>query len=299
MTAIPATDPTFEPAELIDWFERNARHLPWRAPGVTGWGVLVSETMLQQTPVNRVLPIWQEWMRRWPKPSDLAAESPGEVLRAWGKLGYPRRAQRLHEAAGRIAAEHGDAVPADVDALLALPGIGTYTARAVAAFAHGRRAPVVDTNVRRVVARAVHGEGDAAPSASKRDLDDVDALLPQDDRTAARMSAALMELGQTVCTARSPECERCPIAHGCAWLRAGKPEYAGPPKKAQKFAGTDRQVRGKLLDVLRGASGPVQRGALDAAWSESGQRDRCLHSLLVDGLVEQTDDGRFALPGEH
>lgn len=299
MTATPATNPTFEPTELIDWFEHNARHLPWRAPGVTGWGVLVSETMLQQTPVNRVLPIWEEWMRRWPKPSDLAAESPGEVLRAWGKLGYPRRAQRLHEAAGRIAAEHDDAVPADVDTLLALPGIGTYTARAVAAFAHGRRAPVVDTNVRRVVARAVHGEGDAAPSASKRDLDDVDALLPQDDGTAARMSAALMELGQTVCTARSPECERCPIAHGCAWLRAGRPEYAGPPKKAQKFAGTDRQVRGKLLDVLRGASGPVHRSALDAAWSESGQRDRCLHSLLVDGLVEQTEDGRFALPGEH
>lgn len=298
MTTTPSATTTFEPTDLIDWFEHNARRLPWRAPGITGWGVLVSEAMLQQTPVKRVWPIWEEWMRRWPNPSDLAAESQGEVLRAWGKLGYPRRAQRLHQAATTIAAEHGDVVPSDVDTLLALPGIGSYTARAVAAFAYGRRAPVVDTNVRRVVARAVHGQGDAAPPAAKRDLADVDALLPTDDATAARISAALMELGQTVCTVRSPTCEACPIAPDCAWLRAGCPEYAGPPKKVQKFAGTDRQVRGKLLDVLRAAQGPVARAELDAAWSEAGQRDRCLDSLLVDGLVEQTEDGRFALPGE-
>lgn len=299
MSTTPSATAKFEPTELVDWFAHNARRLPWREPGVTGWGVLVSETMLQQTPVKRVQPIWEEWMRRWPRPSDLAAESAGEVLRAWGKLGYPRRAQRLHQAAARIAAEHGDVVPDDVDTLLALPGIGSYTARAVVTFAHGRRAPVVDTNVRRVIARAVHGEGDAGPPATKRDLADVDALLPADDRTAASMSAALMELGQTVCTVRSPACEACPLAAECAWLSAGCPEYSGPPKKVQKFAGTDRQVRGKLLDVLRAAAGPVHRADLDAAWSAAGQRDRCLDSLLVDGLVEQTDDGRFALPGEH
>ncbi|MBA8826596.1 A/G-specific adenine glycosylase [Saccharopolyspora lacisalsi] len=285
--------------ELIDWFEHNARALPWRAPGTTGWGVLVSETMLQQTPVSRVLPIWQEWMERWPRPSDLAAASQAEVLRAWGKLGYPRRALRLHEAAGAIASEHDDVVPADVDTLLALPGIGTYTARAVATFAYGRRAPVVDTNVRRVVARAVHGAGDAGNPSPKRDLADVEALLPDDEATAAKLSAALMELGQTVCTARSPGCEVCPIVGDCAWQRAGRPAYAGPPKKVQRFAGTDRQVRGRLLDVLRAAEGPVNRQQLDAAWNEAGQRDRCLDSLLVDGLMEQTDDGRFALPGEH
>ncbi|MFC7341146.1 A/G-specific adenine glycosylase [Saccharopolyspora griseoalba] len=284
--------------ELVDWFARTARPLPWRSAGVTGWGVLVSETMLQQTPVNRVQPIWEEWMRRWPRPSDLAAEPQGEVLRAWGKLGYPRRALRLHEAAARIAAEHGDVVPSDVDVLLALPGIGTYTARAVAAFAYGKRAPVVDTNVRRVVARAVHGAGDAGPPSTKRDLADVEALLPEEDTTAARLSAALMELGQVVCTVRSPRCAECPIAADCAWQHAGRPAYAGPPKKVQKFAGTDRQVRGKLLDVLRGSEGPVERERLDAVWSDAGQRDRCLDSLLVDGLVEQTDDGRFALPGE-
>ena len=293
------TTTAWDPTELIDWFAAEARPLPWRAPGTTGWGVLVSETMLQQTPVNRVLPIWQEWMARWPRPSDLAAAPQAEVLRAWGKLGYPRRALRLHQAAGAIAADHDDLVPSDVDTLLALPGIGTYTARAVAAFAYGKRAPVVDTNVRRVVARAVHGAGDAGPPSPKRDLADVEVLLPGDDASAASLSAALMELGQVVCTVRSPACERCPIAHDCAWQHAGRPAYAGPPKKVQRFAGTDRQVRGKLLDVLRGAEGPVLREQLDAVWSDAGQRDRCLDSLLVDGLMEQTEDGRFALPGEH
>ena len=288
-----------QPAELITWFDQCARDLPWRRPGTTGWGVLVSETMLQQTPVARVQPIWEEWMTRWPRPSALAAASQAEVLRAWGKLGYPRRALRLHEAAAAIAEEPGDVVPSDVDTLLALPGIGAYTARAVAAFAYGRRAPVVDTNVRRVVARAVHGAGDAGPPSTTRDLADVDAILPADDANAARMSAALMELGQTVCTVRSPVCDTCPIAHDCAWQHAGRPAYAGPPKKVQRFAGTDRQVRGKLLDVLRGSDGPVQRAQLDAVWDDAGQRDRCLDSLLVDGLLEQTDDGRFALPGEH
>lgn len=289
---------TLELDVLADWFTRGARDLPWRAPDVTGWGVLVSETMLQQTPVNRVWSMWEDWMRRWPRPSDLAAASQAEVLRAWGKLGYPRRALRLHESAGVIAAEHGDVVPDDVDTLLALPGVGTYTARAVAAFAYGKRAPVVDTNVRRVVARAVHGAGDAGPPSTKRDLADVDALLPSDDARAATLSAALMELGQTVCTASSPDCAQCPIIDACAWQRAGRPAYDGPRKKVQRFAGTDRQVRGRLLDVLRAAEGPVLREQLDAAWSEAGQRDRCLDSLLVDGLMEQTDDGRFSLPGE-
>ena len=285
--------------ELIGWFHAHARPLPWREPSTTGWGVLVSETMLQQTPVARVEPIWWEWMRRWPKPSDLAASSQADVLRAWGKLGYPRRALRLHAAAEVVARNHGDVVPSDVDTLLALPGVGAYTARAVAAFAYGRRAPVVDTNVRRVVARAVHGAGDAGPPSTNRDLADVDALLPEDDARASVLSAALMELGQTVCTVRSPACERCPVVRSCTWQHHGRPAYAGPPKKVQKFAGTDRQVRGKLLDVVRGSRNPVLREQLDAVWSDAGQRDRCLDSLLVDGLMEQTEDGRFALPGEH
>ncbi|HJQ45329.1 MAG TPA: A/G-specific adenine glycosylase [Amycolatopsis sp.] len=285
---------------MIDWFDRTARDLPWRRPECTGWGVLVSEIMLQQTPVARVQPIWEDWLRRWPMPSAMAAASQGEVLRAWGKLGYPRRALRLHSAASVIAAEHGDVVPSDVDTLLALPGIGAYTARAVAAFAYGKRAPVVDTNVRRVVARAVHGAGDAGPPSNTRDMADVEVLLPVDESRAARFSAALMELGALVCTARSPRCADCPVYDACAWQRAGRPAYEGPAKPVQKFAGTDRQIRGLLLDVLRDTPEPVWKDRLDVVWpADAGRRDRCLASLLTDGLVEQIPDGRFALPGEH
>ncbi|MFP5019437.1 HhH-GPD family protein [Pseudonocardia phyllosphaerae] len=284
------------PDVIAAWFREQARDLPWRRPETTPWGVLVSEFMLQQTPVNRVEPIWLDWMARWPVPSALAAAPRSEVLRAWGKLGYPRRAIRLHDAAAAIAEQHSDTVPSDVDALEALPGVGSYTARAVAAFGYGLRAPVVDTNVRRVVARAVHGHGDAGPARTKADLADVDALLPDDDAEAAVISAGLMELGAVVCTARSPRCPLCPVESSCAWVAAGKPAYDGPRKPVQGFAGTDRQVRGKLMDVLRTAPGPVERARLDAVWSDAGQRDRCLHSLLVDGLAEQTDDGLFALP---
>jgi A/G-specific adenine glycosylase len=287
------------PEILLDWFDTHGRELPWREPECTGWGVLVSEIMLQQTPVARVQPIWHEWLERWPMPSALAAASQGEVLRAWGKLGYPRRALRLHAAATVIATEHGDVVPSDVDTLLALPGIGAYTARAIVAFAYGQRAPVVDTNVRRVVARAVHGAGDAGPPSNTRDMADVEVMLPLENARAARFSAALMELGALVCTARSQRCADCPIYADCAWQHAGRPEYAGPAKVVQKFAGTDRQVRGLLLDVLRGTSGPVEKARLDLVWHEPGQRDRCLDSLLADGLVEQTPHDLFALPGEH
>jgi A/G-specific adenine glycosylase len=283
-------------ALVLDWYPAAARDLPWRRADTTPWGVLVSEFMLQQTPVARVEPVWTEWLARWPAPSAMAAASRAEVLRAWGKLGYPRRALRLHETAGVIASEHGDVVPSDVEALEALPGIGSYTARAVAAFGYGRRCPVVDTNVRRVVARAVHGRGDAGPARTAADLADVDALLPPDDHSAAVVSAGLMELGAVVCTARAPRCGVCPVRAECAWRAAGRPDYTGPRRPVQGFAGTDRQVRGRLLDVLRGADGPVERAALDAAWDDAAQRDRCLDSLLVDGLAEQHDDGRFALP---
>jgi A/G-specific adenine glycosylase len=236
-------------------------------------------------------------MTRWPMPSSLAAETPGTAVRAWGKLGYPRRALRLHAAATAIAAQHDDVVPADVEMLLALPGIGAYTARAVAVFGYGRRAPVVDTNVRRVVARAVHGMADAGPPSTSRDLSDVDDLLPESQ--PARFSAALMELGAVVCTARRPRCADCPVAGECAWIRAGRPAGTASSRPAQRFAGTDRQVRGLLLDVLRAAADPVPRARLDAVWRDVPQRDRCLGSLLIDGLVEQTLDGRFALPGDH
>jgi len=284
-------------AELVGWYEQARRDLPWRAADVSAWQIMVSEFMLQQTPVARVAPIWVEWVARWPTPSATAAAGAADVLRAWGKLGYPRRAKRLHECAQVIARDHGDVVPEDVDTLLGLPGVGAYTARAVACFAYGKRVPVVDTNVRRVVARAVHGQADAGNAAPSRDHADVEGLLPG-DATAAAFSAALMELGATVCTARAPKCGICPLTH-CAWRNAGFPAGDRPARPAQRYAGTDRQVRGKLLDVLRASAAPVQRAALDVVWlTDPAQRDRALDSLLVDGLVEQTPDGRFALAGE-
>ncbi|SFP18900.1 A/G-specific DNA-adenine glycosylase [Geodermatophilus dictyosporus] len=280
---------------LVDWYDTAARDLPWRRPGVDPWAVLVSEVMLQQTPVARVEPVWHAWVARWPTPADLAAASPAEVIRAWGKLGYPRRALRLRETAVALVERHGGAVPADVAALEALPGIGTYTARAVACFGHGRPQPVVDTNVRRVVARLVHGRAEAG-TARAADLADVAALAPADRDRAVRFSVAAMELGALVCVARTPRCAVCPVRDRCAWRLAGSPAADGPPRRVQRFAGTDRQVRGRLLDVLRGAEGPVPASALDDAWGEAVQRGRCLDSLLADGLVEQTADGRFALP---
>lgn len=288
---------TVDADALLTWYRSQARDLAWRRPGVTAWQILMSEIMLQQTPVARVAPIWEQWVERWPVPSLMAASSQADVLRAWGKLGYPRRAMRLHECAGVLALEHNDDVPSDVTTLLSLPGIGDYTARAIACFAYGQRVPVVDTNVRRVVARAVHGRADQS-SPARRDMDDVAALLPRTRARAATFSAALMELGATVCTARTPACDRCPLPH-CAWQQAGRPALVGDKRKVQKFAGTDRQVRGKLMAVLRDAPGPVQRDLLDIVWlQDPGQRDRALDSLLVDGLVEQTDNGLFALAGE-
>ena len=294
---VPERGSLIDPGELLRWYDREQRDLPWRRPGVTPWQVLVSEFMLQQTPVARVEPVWLDWVARWPTPSATAAASAADVLRAWGKLGYPRRAKRLHECAVVIAREHRDEVPSDVETLLSLPGIGAYTARAVACFAYQRRVPVVDTNVRRVVARAVHGRAEAAASSSPHDLNDVAALLPNDD-DAPRFSVALMELGATVCTARAPRCGICPLS-ACAWRSGGYPAATGPTRRVQRYAGTDRQVRGRLLDVLRGNDSPVTRAELDVAWLiDTAQRDRALDSLLVDGLVEQTADGRFALAGE-
>jgi A/G-specific adenine glycosylase len=280
---------------IVDWFARAARDLPWRRPDVDAWAVLVSEVMLQQTPVARVEPVWREWMARWPTPAALAAVSPAEVIRAWGKLGYPRRALRLREAAVAIVHRHDGVVPDDIVALEALPGVGTYTARAVACFGYGQPQPVVDTNVRRVVARLVHGRAEAG-NARAADLVDIATLTPPDPDRAARFSVAAMELGALVCVAGAPRCGICPVRDRCAWVRAGSPPHDGPSRRVQKFAGTDRQVRGRLLDVLRAAHAPVEAAALDAAWDDAVQRSRCLDSLLVDGLVEQTPEGLFTLP---
>jgi A/G-specific adenine glycosylase len=255
--------------------------------------VLVSEVMLQQTPVARVRTTYEEWLARWPTPGALAEASPGEAVRAWGRLGYPRRALRLHEAARRIVTQHDGAVPADPEVLRTLPGVGEYTAAAVAAFAHGRRVAVLDTNVRRVLSRAVGAEEAAAPHLTRAERDRAESLLP--GRDAATWSVALMELGALVCTAREPRCPSCPLAGQCRWLAEGRPRGPGR-RRVQAFAGTDRQVRGLLLAAVRESPQPVPSTTLDLLWPDPGQRHRALASLVADGLVEPVAGDRYRLP---
>ena len=281
----------------VDWYAGHRRDLPWRRPEAGAWGVLVSEFMLQQTPVSRVLPMYGAWLERWPKPGDLAAEPSGEAVRAWGRLGYPRRALRLHAAATAITERHGGIVPAAYQELRALPGVGDYTAAAVASFAYGRRHAVLDTNVRRVLARTCSGEQYPATSVSAAERTLAEALLPEEPSTAAAWAAASMELGALVCTAKSPRCEICPVVDLCAWRAAGSPEHTGPARKGQSYAGTDRQCRGALLAVLRAAEAPVEAEALFAAWTaDEQQRGRCLRSLLEDGLAVRTETNQYRLP---
>jgi A/G-specific adenine glycosylase len=280
---------------LLAWYARNARDLPWRAPGATPWSVLVSEIMLQQTPVARVIPAHGRWLARWPTPAALAAEPPAEAIRQWGRLGYPRRALRLHETATILTRRHGGQVPADYQALLALPGIGGYTAAAVASFAFGQRHAVLDTNVRRVFGRLIAGRppSAAAPSVAERRL--AQSLLPDEPATAARWSVAVMELGALVCTAASPRCADCPVARDCAWLAAGRPAADGG-RRTQRYDGTDRQCRGRLLALLRESGSPAHRAHFDAVWPDPIQLDRALDGLVADGLVDPLPDGQYALP---
>ena len=281
---------------VVSWYAENRRDLPWRSPDASPWAVLVSEVMLQQTPVARVLPAYHAWLERWPTPAALAAAPPGEAVRQWGRLGYPRRALRLHAAASVLVREHGGEVPACHADLLGLPGIGGYTAAAVAAFAFGQRHAVLDTNVRRVLARLVGGAQFPAPHLSVAETRMAQSLLPADPGVAARWSVAVMELGALVCTAARPRCAQCPVAAGCSWRLAGSPPSASP-RASQRYAGTDRQCRGALLAVLREASGPVTAAELAAAWPRAAQRDRALDGLVADGLAEVRADDTFTLPG--
>ncbi|MCX7521217.1 A/G-specific adenine glycosylase [Microbacterium sp. STN6] len=282
--------------EVVDWFAENKRDLPWRRPGFSAWGTLVSEFMLQQTPVSRVIPRLEQWLERWPTPGDLASVPPGEAVRAWDRLGYPRRALWLHACAVAISERHGGVVPHDVDTLKALPGVGEYTARAVAAFAFGRRHPVVDTNVRRVIARAVDGQGEPGPPSTRRDLAAMEALLPADESDAQSFNAGAMELGAIVCTARAPRCDACPIRERCAWRRAGYPAYDGPVRARQKtYEGSDRHVRGLIMRELRAAHVPVTAAEIEALWPDAAQRSRALAGLVADGLAVAAEGG-YSLP---
>jgi A/G-specific adenine glycosylase len=285
---------------VLDWYGEHQRDLPWRAAVRTPWGVLVSEVMLQQTPVARVLPVWHEWMRRWPEPASLAAESPGEAVRAWGRLGYPRRALRLHAAATAIRDDHGGEVPGTYEQLLGLPGIGDYTAAAVASFAFGARHAVLDTNVRRVLARAVSGQAEPSPSITVAERRLAESLVP-DGEDAATWAVAVMELGALVCTARAARCEVCPLTSACAWRLAGSPASETTGRRTQPWHGTDRQVRGRLLAVARSATDDASLAQLVAATPDDElrdprQRERCLASLVEDGLLEPCGENRYRLP---
>lgn len=291
--------PSGLPLRLAEWYRDSARDLPWRRPAFHeefgAWGVLVSEFMLQQTPVTRVIPHLEAWLDRWPTPAAMAAATPTEVVRQWANLGYPRRALWLHRAAVEVVARHGGIVPRDVDALLALSGIGEYTSRAVAVFAYGDRHPVVDTNTRRVMARALDGRAQPSPP-SRRDLIAMEALLPVDLAESAVVNAAAMELGATICTARAPRCEECPIAMDCAWLAAGRPDTPDTRRRQASYEGSDRQARGRALRMLRhspDAAAPLDEVLAD--WPDAVQRDRAIDSLIADGLAE-ANDGILSLP---
>lgn len=294
-------DPAVVVAAALEWYATEARDLPWRRPDCTPWGVMVSEFMLQQTPVSRVLGPWQAWMERWPTPAALALAPSGEAVRMWGRLGYPRRALRLHAAARAIVAEHEGRVPATVDLLRALPGVGDYTAAAVASFAYGARAVVLDTNVRRVLARVSRGTEQPAPHVRADERALALAHLPDEPDRAARWAAASMELGAIVCTARAPRCADCPVRQHCAWVRAGRPASAHRPR-TQAYEGTDRQCRGAILAVLREVDVPVHTDRLQAAWPADravgpDQFDRALASLAADGLVSRIGHDHWTLPG--
>jgi A/G-specific adenine glycosylase len=293
-------------APVLRWYAANARDLPWRAADATPWGVLVSEVMLQQTPVRRVLPVWTAWLARWPDAASLARATPGDAIRQWDRLGYPRRALRLHQAATQIVERHDGQVPSSYADLLALQGIGSYTAAAVASFAFGERHAVVDTNVRRVQARAVGGQALPAPSLTAAELRRATQLLPTDDGAVAHWNVSVMELGALICTARAPRCADCPLRRVCAWVAAGSPPYDGKPRRVQSWQGTDRQVRGRILAALRAAPGLVSGDELEATAGAGAGSDehtvraragRCLDGLVADGLVEMVAHGGYRLPG--
>ncbi len=282
---------------ITDWYAVAGRsELPWRDPECSPWGVFLSEVMAQQTPLSRVEPAWREWMERWPTPAALAAASPGEAVHAWGRLGYPRRALRLHEAATAMVARHGGEVPRTRDDLLALPGVGAYTAAAVACFAFETPEVVVDTNIRRVLARTIEGKAFPHLTLTRAEMDLAAASMPTDRDTANTWNVAVMELGALVCVARGPRCADCPVADLCAWNVAGRPAYDGPPRRGQSWHGTDRQVRGEILQRLRDAAGMVPLARLADAGPDHGQVMRCLDSLVADGLVEPLEDERYRLP---
>lgn len=280
---------------LIAWFKKNARDLPWRTSDTTPWQVLVSEIMLQQTPASRVAPQYEAWIHRWPDAQSLSAASPADVIRQWDKLGYPNRALRLQETARIVNSQYGGQLPQDYAELIALPGIGDYTANAILGFAYQKRSTVLDTNIRRVIARVWHGQERPSPVVSKTERQFAEQLVPTSPRKAAKWNIAIMEFGALLCTAQKPQCTNCPLSNQCAWKQAGFPS-SDYKRRTQKYVGTDRQVRGLILGILRSTPASVDRKQLFINAANPKQYSRALESLLKDGLVEQTRTGKYRLP---
>ena len=266
---------------ILTWFDENQRDLPWRK--TNPWGVMVSEFMLQQTPVNRVLPKWNEWMDRWPDPASLASAKKSDVISAWGRLGYPRRALRLYESAKVIADSHNNRVPREIEILRSLPGIGDYTAAAIAAFAYGESTLVLDVNIRRLFSRVYDGIETPSSSQSQYERRIRAELIPRD---GAKWAAATMEFGALICTSRNPLCEVCPVKNSCAWRAAGYPK-SEVKSKTQDWHGTDRKCRGTILQALREKK-KLSPDALKKLWEDGSQVEKALKTLLADGLIEAT-----------
>lgn len=275
---------------VLAWYKENKRGLPWR--NTDAWGVLVSEIMLQQTPVARVLPIYIEWMKRWPTPAALAAATPAQIITAWGRLGYPRRALRLHECAKVISTEYKGRIPQRQSELGALPGIGDYTSAAIIAFAFDGRSLVLDINIRRLFARVIDGVEvpTAAPTTSERQEREV--LIPF--KNPHVWAAATMELGALICTAKNPKCGQCPLADQCIWRSLDYP-LSDQPKRTQSWHGTDRQCRGVIVQALRENSA-LSKGEIMQLWDVPSQVEKALLTLLEDGLLVEQKGELFSLP---
>ena len=276
--------------EITSWFKKNKRDLPWRK--TDAWGVLVSEFMLQQTPVNRVLPVYEAWMKRWPTAASLAKATPAEVITAWGRLGYPRRALRLHECAKEITHNFKGKIPESQAELRALPGIGEYTAAAITAFAFEKRSLVLDINIRRLFARLFDGVETPTQSATKVEKSRYEELIPKKDPHL--WAAATMELGAVICTSQSPKCGICPVAQVCTWRSLDYPK-SDVVKRRQSWHGTDRQCRGTIVQALR-ENEVLTKSQITQLWDVPSQLEKALLTLLDDGLIESRGKDKFSLP---
>ena len=275
---------------VLAWYKKNKRDLPWR--NTDAWGVLVSEIMLQQTPVARVLPVYNEWMKRWPTPAALAAATPAQVITAWGRLGYPRRALRLHECAKVISTQNKGKIPTTQSELRELPGVGDYTSAAIIAFAFDGRSLVLDINIRRVFARVIDGVEVPTAAPTKTERQEREKLIPL--KNPHVWAAATMELGALICTAKNPKCGQCPLADQCIWRSLDYP-LSDQPKRTQSWHGTDRQCRGVIVQALR-ENPALSKKEIMQLWDVPSQVEKALLTLLEDGLLVEQKGQRFALP---